>query len=300
MDLHAMLPSWRATAIAGRLTLVPPGGRAIGAIEIREEVAPLVELAELTARALARAACRLDEVRLVDAQRFATDEGERAALLRIAGVDREAGCAIELAHGAVFGDHTYQRYDAVILDAARGPEIRAALDQLMRAARLGLGELRWRRFEYEPPPGWRASASGLTAEWSPDDGRARLIVPPARSANDPSVFEQLRLGAPREVEMERREGPVAVASPHGLRGTAWRAIGARHGARWIAHTVELFDTRYAYRVQLVSEADPAAPPGDRDDPFPGLVDRVAASIRPIPAPRAPRVCDLDMLAHWAS
>ena len=292
-ELGALLPGWRVTSLADRLTLTPPSGRDAGAIRIREHVTPLVPLRRILDEELERAGRALAGVHLVDARRFVTAEGEQAALFAVRGHDE--GRIVERRVGVIFGDRSYQRYDALLLDAAQASVLGGALEELMQRATLGLGEKRWRRFGYTPPAGWRGRARGLSAEWMPPgfpDDDTVLVVPPARSANDPSVFEQVLLHVPAGYRTAQYTGPLPVTSDHGLQGTAWRAEA--EGPEWAKlhyEIVEMFDERYAYRVQLSTTPERL----ERDR---ALIAQVARSIRPIAA-RAFH-SEADVFHHWAA
>src|SRR5688572_2365020 len=272
---EAGLPAgWITKPLADGALFVPPGGRAAGAIRLQRQVRPLARLADIVAADLAQARAFLDDVALEPGERRTTDEGEHAAVITLRGRSRDGGGPVERTVGVVFGDDYYRRYDALAPAPAAFAPMRATIRALVKAAALGLGERRSRRFAYAPPAGWQGRAVGLVAEWYPEDyprERSVITVLPAAPAGQTGTS----LLARKPHGFEVRHSWAAVPSRHGLTGRAWCAESRDGSERWEA--VELTCRNHVYGLTLRCDAALYARHHD-------LIAALALSVEPVPQP----------------
>jgi hypothetical protein len=202
---------------------------------------------------------------------FLTLEGEHGLYVPLRGV--RDGARVWRALAAVNTDEFTAALDTLIV----APERREALErkswELMVGLSFGLG-VRRRRFLYEPPPGWWAMASGLSAVWHPPEypRRATTLTVAAAEPRPSFAFgepgekaKHASLDARRFVPADGRETIVMHGSP------------------------------YVYAIELETrEADRAAE-------LRAILDAVAASVEPVPgaAARQFRPDPGATLRHWA-
>lgn len=283
--LPDLLPRWRVRYLADGVGLTPPEGADAGAIRIRERVMPLARMRDVLAAARAELAGEVDASPI---EPFATLEGELAA---IATITARGAPARTIA--LVWGDHFYTRIDGVARTLEPAVVARGVRDLAYYHA-LGLGELRRRRFEYAPPPGWRAYPRGLATEWFPPGYPNRagfLSVFAARPLQETAATELDRVLHEMSwfaFAKTRGDGPFELATDPGLTGQLWRLAGQFGSGPPTAFEIAVLrDARFSYTTRLESHD-----PDDRER-FAALV----RSIRPLPAPVRPRETPFG---HWVA
>jgi hypothetical protein len=171
----------------------------------------------------------------------------------------------------VDGDRARRRITA----AAAGRDHFAAMfglsEWIARNTILGLGEMRRRRFRYEPPPGYEREDHGLATTWTRPG--ATLLVLPAKPLDElatGAALEDLVGECFLDTELPREDTAqqIPILSRHGLRGE----IASHHERGMWFETATLVDDRFRYR--LVLHAASRA----HHDTFLAAV----ASVRPIP------------------
>ncbi|MCE9573763.1 MAG: hypothetical protein K8W52_11465, partial [Deltaproteobacteria bacterium] len=222
----------------------------------------------------------------------ATDEGEYLALASASG---PAGLH---ALGVVFGDTHVARIDARCTDPALFARFRAATHELTFAATLGLGAGRWRRFYYEPPPGWTAVARHRGALWiSPACPRHYQVMrvfdarPPADNErpHGARMFETLSA----EFDREPSKGPVSYWTADELecRVSVYSAQLPNRAAPLKVLDGVIVTDDYVYPIRM--ECDP-----DRLEDSMHVFERVVASFRRLPERRARIEADVSAMAFW--
>jgi hypothetical protein len=267
-------PGWSVEPQRYGLDVVHPGGREIAVIEYRERVRPLRKLGALLHDALARGpACAWPD----RVERLVTDEGEHAALatLRGDGVQRDLGF--------VFGDDFYARIAGMCRRPDRFEEVTRLVRELVTTDTQMLG-VRRRRFEYAPPAGWQALARGFVTDWLapgyPRDPVWMTIFPALPVEQAPAELLASML-APRD-HAELVDDQIApLCLPNGLAGDVGEAVWASPERRVAKVCCVLRDRRYAYPLEASAEGE------DRMRGHREVIDRVLASVQPVPPANAP-------------
>ncbi|MBX3156902.1 MAG: hypothetical protein KF773_13085 [Deltaproteobacteria bacterium] len=275
MDLLTELAAWSRVSFAGGAQL----RGALGAVTIRERVAPIPRLAAMVPDA--------PDAHVVRAERLVTLEGEHAVVARVRVADRSRALAI------VVGDAAAMTFDGA---AHGGPDssdrddaVWAFVRELARHAYLGLGELRRRRCVHARPPGWTGIAHAHATRWlHPQFPRtphaitvfdARPLAPHATTA--PSVIDREVLSDRTRGMLKEPPGPVArVVTGSGLAGVVGKIVGRMQDAGTPTTIVRasLADQRFEYVAELEA---PAATAGDSLAALVALVE----SIEPVPMPQ---------------
>jgi hypothetical protein len=271
-----MLAGWTTRRLADGVGLFPPGGIRDGSVRIRDRRRPLRSVREVLEPTLTA----LGEVRERGAiERLTTHEGEYAALTttRLATGEHTLGL--------IFGDDFYTRFDVfTTIPDAFGGYRELARDLVSRYA-IGLGSVRMRRPYYQPPRGWTGYPRGLATIWYPSGFPAQptaLTVLPAMPLDRP-------VDGLSELDLYVGPAPEIATSPYrtGLfEGTSTVTMtGSTQHVR-----IQLRDTRFGYRFRLDTTSD------TRDEHV-DVLDRLIASLEPIPTPRLPSSTPFSYLAY---
>jgi hypothetical protein len=271
--------------MADGFLLLPPGGAQAGLVRLREKLAPL------TMRALVDGAVREaagGETKVGPLRRFHTYEGEAAGIVTLE-IDL-GGAHVERTLALVASDDLCAVFDGLATRADTFESWRAAVLELARSYYMGLGELRRRRFEYAPPPGWHGVGRPYVTAWYapgyPNEAAFLQVFDARPLAENPVEVDDRLL----TIENQRLE-PIAsapIAPGRELSGHLLRA-SVQEGGRTV-HVVRarLVDERFLYLVQLHADDDALET---------GLaaLDALVASVEPIPkAGPAPPA----HLRHW--
>jgi hypothetical protein len=255
--LRDILPRWQVRYLADGLALVPPEGRTIGGIRIRERIQPLHRARDVIAWVLDQMR-GFEQLAVLPVETLTTHEGEYAALVTITA--RRGAIPFERTIGLVWGDFFYTQIDGGTDDEASFARFRRAVRDLTTLHALGLGERRRRRFVYAPPPGWRPYPRGLITEWyapgfPADHGFISVFPARAEEASEPSQLDRLL----HEMswfgfEREGLTGPDAITTRDGLQGSMWRTVGRfGEGPRLFYEIAVFYDQRFIYVLRLESK-----------------------------------------------
>ena len=212
------------------------------------------------------------------------------------GAARVATCEAERAlvtatHAVVLLDDTFIRIEGRPADAASRSAVAAAIRDIVSSTRVFLGEIRRRRFWYEPPSGWWLSpaSSGEDIWLAPQYPQVRtaLTMPralPVSSREHVSIAKTL-LGAAEDGKAAPRSS--AISTERGLTGQCWmRTITAADGVAVHMAVAALTDGRFDYFARVMAP-DPMA-----------VLAPVLASIEPLPRPTA--TASTSVMAHWVA
>lgn len=257
---------WRSEAELEGLVAIHPAGREVAVLEYRERMRPLRKVRALLAE--------LDPSSTLASpiERLVTAEGEYAAIatLTAPGLQRDVGF--------VFGDDFYARTSLLTRSAEHFSEMTKLVRELVISDVQMLG-VRRRRYEYTPPPGWQSLARGFITDWLAPGypgNVASLTVYPALPVEYAPAELLASMLVPRAVGAEvvaEKITPLGLAN--GLAGDVGESTVAVDERRSVKLACVLRDRRYAYPLEATL-GDAAA---HRDE-----VDRVIASVQPIPQP----------------
>jgi len=275
------IASWRRERRAfGRIRYTPPEDASLGEIVIHERVRPLTPLVRLSR---ARGA----DGPLGPATRLATAEGELGAV-----VGFEAGGAHHVL-GVVYGDDFQTIVHGRTAHAEQRERIDLATREVVVHLPLGLGHDRYRRFWYQPPPGWQGLVRGLVTDWFPRDhprNPASIKVLPARPPD-----------ATFQLDTLLRDDRFADVAPDAITRTSV-TVGAFKGTLGCASvagraflTAVLEDRRYIYVLRLTTAVERLA---DDEAVFQDLL----RSCVPLPQPQGERSSTLaaQALDYWTA
>lgn len=293
--LPSILPAWRSTFYADGLALLPPEGRTQGLIRIRDRRRPLRSAQRLVTTIAAE--MKLPGLTVSPIERLTTCEGEYAALATISGVIQNQPFERNL--GFLFGDDFYTQIDANTTTPSKFEFFRKATRELSYFYSLGLGELRRRRFYYDPPPAWNGLPRGLITEWHPDafpDRRSAIAVFPARPVVESPAgvldraLHELSWSGFTKTGIDEA---LPLMTRNRLAGLLWRATGAyANGPVHHQDIVALQDDRFFYVARL--ESTDANLADDR-----AIFGALVESIQPIPKPDPGTVIEQEkFLDHW--
>jgi hypothetical protein len=280
---------WTRHPMVDGFVLLPPGGLAAGPIRIREKL-PLRPLRAFVDEALAESGAAIAEAaRIGPLQRLITLEGENAGVVTVVFA-LPGGEALERTLALVAGDDLCTVIDGATARPDDFARYRHVIRDLAESYYLGLGELRRRRYEYTPPPGWEALARPYVTAWyAPGFPRTAAFI---------SVFDaRPHVGTPAEVEDRSLSIENArfdstlheqLSFPGGLEGRLEQGSGTQDGQRIHVVRARLGDGRFDYLIQLNAAEDALA--AGR-----AAFDALLTSIEPIPRPSgAPSA----HLMHW--
>lgn len=222
--------------------------------------------------------------------RITTDEGEHAAVIRVAG--RLGGVPMVRDIGIVFGDFVTVVLDGFAIQPPYFDELDHTVRACVRGTRLMMG-VRRRRYVYAMPPGWQGFARGMMTSFIPETyprNAEHIAVFPAvpRGASwqhlvNSTLDEQIGRFETIEIVDE-----LPARSHHGLVGRHWR-IRSRNadGTTRVHHVVLFEDHQYAYPLRF--DEDPRARASD-------AFDALCASVEPLGAQPAKVATRRDRLA----
>jgi hypothetical protein len=267
------------------VALVPPDRH--GGIRLLERQ-PLLTMRAAIAHA--REQMTSFDVELSPIERLSTHDGEYAATCTLVG--RHAGIRLERTIGMVWGDYHCTRIDGATSDITQHDRYRSAIHTLTRHHTLGLGELRRRRFVYEPPHGWQGYARGLVTLWMPPAyprDSTTIHVFPARAASiadaaarlDRQLHEMSWFGFTEEASVD----PEPLLTGRSLQGALHRFTGRFHGGPVRAFSLAILGDQRFHYVMRYEGAD-----ATHEAAFRALVD----SVEPVPS----RVVDHSRHLDW--
>ncbi len=297
------LEGWAWEARADSITLAA-SAPAVGSIRYRERLRPLERLGDLL-RHHAPVTERVSALQVLgEPSKLVTCEGEYGAFVELdAVVD---GQEQRWALAFVFIDDAYACLEGSA-PRGHGTYLANTVRRLALQDRHQLG-VRRRRYLFRPPP-WQALMIGnATAHYLPYEyptDPSRIIVYPAipfPASFVPTIDLQRTLGEdiavtkagpPSGFVVIDRVPSVSLSVPSGLPGTRWRFSGHwRDGLPLLRDIVLLRDSRYAYSLELVTDAVHAAVACSH-------FEAVFASIEPIPVSDDARSNVRDMLSYWS-
>lgn len=291
MRLLNLISGWIKLPMADGIQLLPPGGREIGMIRIREKVRPLRPLRAIVDAAIAEAPEYKDTIEIGPLQRLITVEGEHAGIVTIAARARN-GQPVERTLGIVAGDDFYALIDAPVGNAEHFATFREMVKLIAENYFLGLGEKRRRRFFYDPPVGWHGiGRAHATRFYHPEYPRHPAIITvfdarPAAVTIAEATDRILFLDFTGGLERDPPEPPAPVITGKGLQGQAIKISGLHPGGRRVVYVqVTLTDSRYAYITHLETIPDALEV---NSEPFVNVLN----SIETVPLPPKGAVSEL--------
>lgn len=286
---HRPLVGWHRSFVGGDLVLTGDGGPQAGTIRVTSHMMPIRSVREIFGAFLAPA----PGVTVVPPVTETTDEGEHAAIATASTPEFEHTLAV------VFGDDHYTRIDSVVRDPAQAAKFAATTRELMLSTTLGLGAGRWRRFYYEPPPGWIGVVRPRGTLWiAPECGRYHQVMrvfdarPPAdhELLHGTRMFETL----PLEFYREPPKGPVSYWTANDLEClvSVYRAKLPNRTSMMAVLDGTIITEHYTYPIRM--ECDTAW-----FEETMQLFERVVASFRPVPERRKVELNVSTAVEFWA-
>src|SRR5215470_11389297 len=223
---------WSRHPMVDGFILVPPGGLAAGPIRLREKL-PLRPLRAFVDDALREGGAEAaSAAHIGPLSRFMTLEGESAGQVTVVFA-LPGGETLERTFALVAGEDICAVIDGATARPDDFARYRQVIRDLAESYYLGLGELRRRRYDYAPPPGWEGLARPYVTVWyAPGFPRAAAFI---------SVFDaRPHAGAPVEVEdrslsIENNLIDARIAEslslPGGLEGRLERGSGLQDGRK---------------------------------------------------------------------
>lgn len=283
------IAGWQRSFAGGQPILSPRRDPHAGTLRISTGLAPLRTASELIARALPAG----EPVEEIEAPRIeTTDEGEYAVFAAARTPRGLHSLAI------VFGDLEYTQIEAVVTAPERYDEFRATVHELAYSTTLGLGAGRWRRFYFEPPPGWAGIARPRSSLWlSPDHPRRHQVmrVFDARPPLDHErpygarMFETLS----QEFFREPPKGPAVYYTADDLECRVFVYTAQLPNRREPIRALEGTIATDAYTYLIRFEFEPALLESST-----AAFEQVVASFRPLPERRATTELAGAALDYW--
>ncbi len=280
--LRKPMTGWRRSFCGGDLVLTDERGASAGTIRVTSHVTPVQPVNQIFADMLEATADELVvELPAIDL----SDEGEHIAFARATTPN------LQHTIGVVFADAHYTWIEALVRDPSLYEKFGTAVRELAYSTTLGLGRGRWRRFYYEPPPGWVGVPRPRGAMWiSPACPVHHQLMrvfdarPPAdhESVHGARMYETL----PMEFYRQPPKGPVSYWTADDLEcqvvvHTAWLPNRVEP-IRVLDGIIKTDD--YIYPIRM--ECDQA-----KFEESAQVFERVVASFRPVPERRK---VDLDV------
>ncbi len=283
-DAGGAVAGWRRSFVGSDCVLTDEEGAHAGRIRIAQRVAPLRSVEEIFAPFLAVGERPAIAV---------TAEGEYAALANALDTTRQHTL------GVVFGDDHYAEIDGVATVPARYARVRTAVEKLTHAYTLGLGSNRWRRFYYEPPPGWIGVARTRATLWIAPTAPRPYQAMKAFDARPPADNRAARQGArlfetlPQEFFVAPPSGPFVFYTPTGLQCRVLVFAGRVPNRPGTMNAIEgtVIEPRYIYPLRMECDAELL-------EPTMHLFERVIGSIRPLPERGRDLDPDMGVLTSW--
>jgi hypothetical protein len=283
-----VLAGWQRSFVGGDLVLTGENGPSVGAIRITIGTSPIATVPQILDARLALLPDSTRDRLVIDT----TDEGEHAVIANVTSSTEQRTL------GVVFADTSYTTIEAVATVREQFPRFRAAVHELTYSTTLGLGAGRWRRFFYEPPPGWVGVARPRGALWiSPSCPRVYQVMrvfdarPPAdhELLHGARMFETL----PLEFYREPPKGPVSYWTTDDLecRVSVYtgRLPNRTEPIRILDGTI--VTETYIYPIRMECDQE-------RFEDSMRVFERVVASVRPVPGRRAQTAANLDVMSFW--
>jgi hypothetical protein len=188
---------------------------------------------------------------------FPTCEGEHACLVPVAAQTARGPTDHWIA--VVIGDE-----HAVLIDGTAAPahltEMRERVHRIAEYYYLALGEMRRRKFEYQPPAGWNGLRHPTSTSWyHPGYPRQMAVIkvfdvrPAAVSA--PDVLDRVLFIDTSIINDEPPTPPIACRTPRGLVGYVVRGDGTLGGIPVSFASAYFTDERFAYFMRLEAGRD---------------------------------------------
>jgi hypothetical protein len=257
-----------ATAPAGWLqvyrhdgtSLFPPAGADAGEVRLRTMCRPMRRAADLLDRLVADLGGPTQQVAVTSRRRLVTEEGEHACVAHLAAT--RDGAPIECTLGVVYGDDWYREIVALARQASSFALLRETAETFVELSSLGLGHPRRRRFEYQPPSGWRGLVRHLLTEWFRPGfpGRVGVIaVPPARrltTQRREEIVQSVLLEDQSFGFVREHTSIEELVTARGLTGQITTLTGrSMSGEPRVVDHAFLTDRTYGYAVRLESAPD---------------------------------------------
>ncbi len=282
--MSSFMTEWRRTFSAGDVALVPPQGPEVGIIRVRQHLPGRPALKKIVAAVHAESPGATVEGPLL----LVTAEGELGAVVNLVEERRQRTTAV------IFGDDFYAQIDGKVHQREHFAVFRQAVAKLAHGHCMGLGTDRWRRFYYEPPPGWTGVARPRETLWiAPSCPRTHQIIRvydarPPRAGLAERQRRQLIESVAAEVGAERPAAAPPFRTRDGLPAEMLTYRGELPGrGRVKVSDAMVLEPRYLYRFRL--ECDEAA-----HEAAMGVFHGLITSMRPVPA----RKPDADVLSTW--
>jgi hypothetical protein len=256
-----LLHRWTARNTADGTLFYPPEGQLVAGIHVRERLRPLERTHDLVTMTRMQLASNVTITKSGPIERIQTDEGELGALVQLEGTGRGHGRPMRYSIGFVFGDDFYDRLDAYFTESPKAAEYHDLMRAYLVAYRLNLGQLRARRFYYDPPKGWQGRARGILAQWlTPDYPKrvSQLIVPAAFPSAKIEASVMARAVIQRRLVAFQRdlETMDAIAHPAGFETQIHRVHGSfANEAVTDLLTAVVTDQEFVFVVRLESMAE---------------------------------------------
>jgi hypothetical protein len=288
---------WSWEARGELIVAAPADGKSVGYVTYIERRRPLVRVSTVVAELEHDPRFRI--VRAGKPERIVTSEGEYGAVVIVDGLLLEA--PVQHTLGFVFMDDSFSLINGMALHPAQFGRFASHVKHLALNDFHMAGEMRRRRFFYEPPLGWGGIAKFLHTFWYPTDypaNRSKLIVIPAVPV-PPGTKDYI--DAIAAFQMPDSEGfaldSMSEARPlstkNKLSGSLWEGLGRIGRVIGYRDIQVLDDGRYAYPVILES-------PRDKHDENLVLLRTLVDSIEPIPRPGdVMRLETKASMGHWA-
>jgi hypothetical protein len=288
----ALPAGWLVVHGADRIELLHPGGAEIASIEYCECLRPLARVGVLIRRELAEVPSFAPKELPDCVERLTTFEGEYGALATIAGGHDAHAAQLNL--GFVFGDDFYARTSALCCRSQLFDDMTALVRKLVVTDSHALG-IRRRRFDYASPREWQPIIRRFITDWIPPgypNDAIHLTVYPA----NPTRFTRREICATLvgggRIEPER-DLKLPITTSSGLSGDLFELAYRVDGRRVVKLSAILADERYSYAIDVTADRE------ERISTHREEIDRVIASIRPIPIEQPLRADDRnEALMHW--
>lgn len=163
-------PGWTVERTDEGILLAPPEGPERALLRYIERRRPIARAIDLAQAGPVPSGFILGDTSAP--KRLVTAEGEHGALVTRTGTLN--GHAYVLAYAYVFLDDYYSSLEGMCV-----PELVATVEDMILGDVHLLGRVRRRRFNYAPPPGWRASADLFETKWQAPGDTATIYVNPA-------------------------------------------------------------------------------------------------------------------------
>jgi hypothetical protein len=275
----------------------PPEGKGQGFVRYTERRRPLLRVRDVVAELERDPRFRI--TRVGRTERIITDEGEYGAVVTVDGLLLEA--PIQHTLGFVFVDDFFSLVDGVALRPEHQGRFAGQVRHLTMNDFQGAGQVRRRRYYYQPPGGWSGVGRFLHTYWLPDDFPANpsfitvipaIPVPPgSKSFIDAIAHNQMPDS--EGLLLESMSEPRPLATKNKLSGSYWEGVGTVEQKARFRDVQVLEDGRFAYPVLLESSYE-------RHEGGLALLRALVDTIEPIPRPGEVLSHESkESMEHWA-